>query len=148
MRDAIEATVEPVRIGPDVVVLSEENVIGHPRDILATPFYPQAAQRVGRLASLGLEADLRLFLSIRSYDRLLPSAYAEALKHAGPPPGGFAAVRARLLAEPPSWFDLVSRIRVAAPNVPLRIWRQDRTAATAIALRRRQAQPSESRAES
>ena len=125
MRDAIEATVEPVRIGPDVVVLSEENVIGLPRQILTTPFYPQAAQRIGRLASLGLEADLRLFLSIRSYDRLLPSAYAEALKHAAPPPGGFAAVRARLLAEPPSWFDLVARIRAAAPDVPLRIWRQE-----------------------
>lgn len=125
MRDAIETAVEPVRIGPEVVVLSEENILGLPRDILATPFYPQAAQRVGRLASLGLRADLRLFLSIRSYDRLLPSAYAEALKHASPPPGGFAAVRSRLLAAPPSWFELVERIRAAAPGVPLRIWRQE-----------------------
>ena len=125
MRDAIEATVEPVRIGPDVVVLSEENVLGLPRHVLATPFYPQADQKIGRLASLGLEADLRLFLSIRSYDALLSSAYAEALKFALPPPGGFAAARARLLAEPPSWFDLVSRIRDAAPGVPLRIWRQE-----------------------
>ncbi len=125
MRDAIEATVEPVRTGPAVVVVSEENVLGLPRHILATPFYPQAAQRIGRLASLALRADLRLFLSIRSYDRLLPSAYAEALKYAAPPPGGFAALRARLLAAPPSWFDLVSRLRAAAPSVPLRVWRQE-----------------------
>ena len=125
MRDAIEATVEPVRIGPETVVLSEENVLGLPRHVLATSFYPHAAQRVGRLASLGLRADLRLFLSIRSQDQLLPSAYAEALKFAPPPPGGFAAIRDRLVAEPPSWFDLVARLRAAAPGVPIRIWRQE-----------------------
>ena len=125
MRDAIEARVEPMRIGPDVVVLSEENILGRPRHILATPFYPQADQRIGRLASLGFRADLRLFLSIRSYDTLVPSAYAEALKHDPPPPGGFAAMRARLLAAPPSWFDLVARLRAAAPDIPLLIWRQE-----------------------
>jgi hypothetical protein len=125
MRDAIETRVEPMRIGPDVVVLSEENILGLPRHILATPFYPQVDQRIGRLASLGFRADLRLFLSIRSYDTLVPSAYAEALKHDPPPPGGFAAVRARCLAAPPSWFDLVARLRAAAPGIPLLIWRQE-----------------------
>ena len=125
MRDAIEARVEPVRIGPDVVVLSEENILGVPSHILSPSFYPQASQQVGRLASLGLRAELRLFLSIRSYDTLLPSAYAEALKYAVPPPGGFAATKARLLAKPPSWYDLVTRIDAAAPTVPLRIWRQE-----------------------
>jgi len=125
MREAIEATVEPLRIGPETVVLSEENIVGVPEQILAVPFYPQAALSVARLASLGLKADLMFFLSIRSYDTLLPSAYAEALKHAPPPAGGFGRIKARLLAEPPSWFDLVSRIRTAAPGVPLRIWRQE-----------------------
>jgi len=125
MRDAIETRVEPVRIGPAVVVLSEENILGLPHHVLTPAFYPQTAQGIGRLASLGLQAELRLFLSIRSYDTLLPAAYAEALKHASPLPGGFAAARARLLATPPSWFDLVSRIRAAAPALPLRIWRQE-----------------------
>jgi hypothetical protein len=125
MCDAIEATLTPVRIGPEVVVLSEENALGLPRHVLTRGFYPEAAQRIGRLASLGLRAELRLFLSIRSPDRLLPSAYAEALKFAPPPPGGFAAIRERLLAAPPSWFDLVARLRAAAPEVPLRVWRQE-----------------------
>lgn len=134
MRDAIEATVEPVRLGPEVVVLSEENVLGTPRHLLSTALYPQATQYVGRLASLGLRAELRFFLSVRSYDRLLPSAYAEALKHAPPRPGGFAAVRARLPLAPPDWFDLVARIRAAAPGVPLRIWRQEDYRANARAI--------------
>ena len=97
---------EPLRIGPETVVLSEENIVGMPEQILAVPFYPQAALSVARLASLGLKADLVFFLSIRSYDTLLPSAYAEALKHAPPPPGGFepdqgaAAGRAAELVRP------------------------------------------------
>lgn len=125
MRDAIGATVEPLRIGPDVVVLSEENVIGRPEQIFAEPFYPQVAQTVGRLASLAGRAELVLFLSIRGYDSFLPSAYAEHLKHSAPPPGGFEGMRARLVARPPSWHDLVRRIRAAAPAASLRIWRQE-----------------------
>ena len=125
MRDAIGATVEPLRLGPGVVVLSEENVIGRPEQIFAEPFYPQVAQTVGRLASLAGRAELVLFLSIRGYDSFLPSAYAEHLKHSAPPPGGFEGMRARLVARPPSWHDLVRRIRAAAPGASLRIWRQE-----------------------
>lgn len=125
MREVIEAVLEPLRIGPGCVVLSEENIIGVPHQILETPIYPQVTTSVSRLASLGLQAELALFLSIRSYDTLVPSAYAEALKHAPPPEGGFATVRERLLAAPPSWFDLVHRICTAAPMTSLRIWRQE-----------------------
>ena len=35
---------------------------------------------------------------------------------------------------PPSWFDLVARIRAAAPKVPLRIWRQEDYRANARAI--------------
>jgi hypothetical protein len=125
MRDAIEATVEPLRRGPGVVVLSEENILGRPEHIFAEPFYPQAGQTLGRLASLAGRADLVLFLSVRGYDSFLPSAYAERLKHSPPPAGGFEGMRARLVARPPSWHDLVQRIRAAAPTARLRIWRQE-----------------------
>lgn len=122
MREKIEATVEPLRLGPETVVLSEENILGVPHQILQVPFYPQAALSIARLATLGARAEVTFFLSIRGYDRLLPSAYAEALKFRAMP-GGFEA--ARLLARPPSWLDLVRQIRAAAPGIPLRIWRQE-----------------------
>ena len=125
MREAIEAVLEPLRIGPTNVVLSEENIIGVPHQIFEAPTYPQLTTSIARLASLALQAELVLFLSIRPYDTLLPSAYAEALKHAPPPEDGFEAVRARAMAAPPSWFDIVRRIRAAAPAAPLRIWRQE-----------------------
>ena len=41
---------------------------------------------------------------------------------------------AELLAGSPSWFDLVSRIRAAAPGIPLRIWRQEDYRANARAI--------------
>ncbi len=134
MRDAIEAVLAPLRIGPEVVALSEENIVGVPEHMLMVPFYPQAAQRIGRLASLAGRAEVVLFLSIRSYDTLIPSAYVETLKHGVPAPGGFAAAWAGLRAAPPSWFDLVARIRAAAPGVALRVWRQEDYRANARAI--------------
>ena len=125
MREAIEAVLAPLRIGPEVVAFSEENIVGVPEHMLMVPLYPRAAANVGRLATLAGRAEVVFFLSIRSYDTLIPSAYVETLKHVPPPPGGFQEARARLLSRPPSWFDLVSRIRAAAPGIPLRIWRQE-----------------------
>jgi hypothetical protein len=126
MREVIEALVDPLRLGPDTVVLSEENIVGTPQQQIYTEvLYPQAAVNVTRLASLGLRSELTLFLSIRSFDTLLPSAYAEALKHVPPPPGGFEGLKGRLLATPPSWFELVRRISSTVPEAPLRIWRQE-----------------------
>ena len=58
-----------------------------------------------------IDNEMVLFLSVRSYDTFLPSAYAEHLKHAPPEAGGFEALRERLVARPPSWYDLVCRIR-------------------------------------
>ena len=134
MRAAIESVVAPLRAGPEVVVLSEENIVGVPEHMLKVPSYPQAEPNVGRLASLAGRAEVMFFLSIRSYDTLLPSAYVETLKHALPPPGGFQEAVAELLARSPSWFDLVSRIRAAAPGIPLRIWRQEDYRANARAI--------------
>ena len=125
MRDAIETAVQPLRLGPDVVVISEENVLGIPQQIFAEPFYPHAGNALGRLASLSARAEMVLFLSIRGYDTFLPSAYAEHLKHAAPEPGGFETLRERLVARPPSWHDLVGRIHAAVPGVRLVIWRQE-----------------------
>lgn len=132
MRETIEAVVEPLRLGPQTVVLSEENILGIPDQVLRMPFYPQAAQSVARLAMLGSRAKLVLFLSIRGYDGLLPSAYAESLKFRPPRDGGFN--RARHLAAPPSWYDLVALIHRVAPGVPLRIWRQEDYRANAPAI--------------
>jgi hypothetical protein len=120
---------DPLRAGPTSFVLSEEKLMGGSLSIFSEPAYPLLERGVGLLASLatpaGGGAEVTLFLSIRSLDGQMPSAYVQELKFSPPIGGGFDRLKPRLLARPPSWFDLVRRIRAAAPAVPLRVWRQE-----------------------
>lgn len=116
----------PLRVGPGTLILSEEKLLGSSRHIFSDPAYPLIEKVVPLLAGLGEgEGGVTFFLSIRSFDTQLASAYAQELRVLPPPPGGFEALRARALARPPRWTDLVLRIRRAAPGVPIRIWRQE-----------------------
>lgn len=123
------AYLDPLRAATSALVLSEEKLMGGSRHVFSTPIYPHIERIVPMLASLGSRtggrAEVAFFLSIRSFDGQMPSAYVQELKFAPPPEGGFDAIKARVLARPPSWFELVRRIRRAAPGVPLRVWRQE-----------------------
>jgi hypothetical protein len=120
---------DPLRAGPRTFVLSEEKLMGGSLQAFATPIYPQVERMVPLLASLSAPAaggaEVTLFLSIRSFDGQMPSAYVQELKFSPPIAGGFDNLKERVLAAPPSWFGLVRRIRAAAPAVPLRVWRQE-----------------------
>ena len=116
---------DPLRAGPGTLVLSEEKLIGGSQQIFADPVYPKMHRIVVLLATLGRHADLTLFLSIRSFDTQLPSAYVQELRYMPPIGGGFENIKRRVLKRPPSWFELVRRIRAAAPGIPLRIWRHE-----------------------
>jgi hypothetical protein len=116
---------DPLRAGPATLVLSEEKLIGGSQLIFADPIYPGMHRIIRLLATLGRQADLTLFLAIRSFDTQLPSAYVQELRYMPPIGGGFDNIKRRVLRHPPSWFELVRRIRAAAPGVPLRVWRQE-----------------------
>ena len=60
----------------------------------AEPIYPQVQRITPLLATLGSRADVTLFLSIRSFDTQLPSAYVQELKVMPPIAGGFDTIRA------------------------------------------------------
>ena len=125
VRTLVEGILEPLRLGPDTVVLSEEKLLGAPRRVFNDPAYPLVEQVVPQLAALGPRGTVTLYLSIRGFDTHLPSTYAQELRVLAPAEGGFEAIRQRVLARPPSWFELVRRIRRAAPGTPLRVWRQE-----------------------
>jgi hypothetical protein len=125
VRRALAERLDPLRAGPTTLVLSEEKLLGGSQHVFSDPLYPQLERTVGLLATLAPRAELTLFLSIRSFDTQLPSAYVQELKFMPPIGGGFEGIRRRVLARPPSWFDMVRRIRAAAPGIPLRIWRQE-----------------------
>lgn len=129
-RRALTDRLRGLRRGGATVALSEENLIGSSLGLLGPEPYPTCGPMIRWLALLGEGAELRLFLAIRSFDALLPSAYAEASRrHAVP--GGFERVRARAAAEPPSWAGLIDRLRRAAPKAELRVWRYEDYAAHA-----------------
>jgi hypothetical protein len=121
----IAEILDPLREGPETVVLSEEKLMGAPRKVFSDPFYPMIEHIVPTLATLGGKADVTLFLSIRGFGAQLASTYAQELRVLPPPEGGFDTIRARLVQKPPSWFELARRVRRAAPSTPLRIWRQE-----------------------
>ena len=112
VRRILAEHLDPLRAGPTRMVFSE-------------PIYPQVQRVTALLATLAPRSRVTLYLSIRSFDTQLPSAYVQELKVMPVPGGGFEAIRRRVLARPPSWFELVRRIRAAAPGVPLRVWRQE-----------------------
>lgn len=117
-----------LRIGPETVLLSEENFLGDTRDAVGPRPYPVLGSRLRVLASLGRPADMRIFLSIRRMDQFLGSAYAEALRFFtfdAP----FETLGPRFAAAPPRWTEVIGRIRQAAPGVPLTVWRYEDYAA-------------------
>jgi hypothetical protein len=122
MRRKIDARVGPLRSGPPVVAISDENMPGLATALLGGDFYPAAERRLRPFAALARgPAPLAVFLSVRDPAGLLPSAYAQVLR-SRPVPGGFGPIRERALARPPRWSDLVARVRRALPGVPLRVW--------------------------
>ena len=125
VRRVVTRHLDPLRAGPATLVLSEEKLIGGSQQIFAEPIYPRMQRIVALLATLRRQAEVTLFLSIRSFDTQLPSAYVQELRYMPPIAGGFDNIKRRVLKRPPSWFELVRRIRAAAPGVPLRVWRQE-----------------------
>ena len=122
MRRRIEALVAPLRLGPDRLAISEENFLGLSPDLLRGAFYPKAEWNLATFGSLsGGRRELRLFLSVRSFETLLPSAYVQTLRGM-PFPGGFGPVKAATLNRPPSWAELAARIRRTLPQARLHLW--------------------------
>lgn len=112
------------RRGPTTMLISDEDLLGYAFDQLTNPLYgqPKCLHLLRALAGTGR---MRLFLGIRSLDGLVPSAYAQTLKAVVPEPGMMDRVRKTLADDPPSWVDLVDRLRAALPGVPLTVWRYE-----------------------
>jgi hypothetical protein len=124
LRQAFLACLEPLRAGPDRLILSEENFLGFPRSAVAERPYRSAPLRLRALAAVGATAPLHLFLTIRRMDSFLPSAYAQVLRD-HPPKARLAGLTRRWSEAPPRWTDIVRRIRQAVPGAALTVWRYE-----------------------
>jgi len=67
---------------PEILIISEENFLGSPESLGNSGIlYQDFHQRVAALSNLFIDNEVKVFLSIRSYDSFYPSMYAEIFRH-------------------------------------------------------------------
>lgn len=106
------------------MAFSEENLLGTTRGILGGTLYPRL-WRMHLIAQLSRVAPLHLFLTIRSLDAYLPSAYAEALKGAPLSRAEFREAVALFAARSHHWTGLLARLVKIAPDARIEVWNFD-----------------------
>lgn len=104
--------------GADIVIVSEENLLGYPRDACTFPLYPGLEGRLSCLPRSECEA----FLAVRNPADFATSIYSEAMRH-DPHLISLEETRQAFLAQERPWTDVIERIRRFFPN--LRIWKYD-----------------------
>ena len=114
-----------LRTGAPVLVLSEENLVGSIPALFEPRPYPRVARRVRALAAEAGTAPVTLFLAIRSFDRLWPSAHSQWLRHNPHDPGRIDRARHIARSAPPSWAEVVGRQHRAVPGATVRVWRYE-----------------------
>lgn len=108
---------------PRVMLLSEESMLGAPRQLLEGCFYPEAAERMRNLGDMLGGGPITLFLSVRNPATLLPSAYTQCLRGGIRDLPRMPEVESINLRMTPTWTDLVRRIREGLPRARLVAWR-------------------------
>jgi len=103
------------------LVVSEENMIGTPRDNLARgALYPHLPQRLARFVNaFGGKID-DIGLCIRNYEDYWASVLAFSTAHGGDVPSPSEA--AQLARQPRNWTTLVQDITQAVPNARITVW--------------------------
>ena len=102
-------------------IISDENMIGTCGGMVgAGKLYPQLRTKLGTVAGMVSEHELRLFISIRCYASFYAAAYCEALRYGN---GCSAEVFKRRL-EPASrrWRDVLAEIADLFPASPIVVW--------------------------
>jgi hypothetical protein len=109
------------------ILLSEENIIGSSLGLMDAMPYRDFDQKLNFISLLSTQYDLKLFLSIRSFDKVLPGAYITGLRF-----NPIAAIKAKdkLLEQLvqknyPSWYELIERLLVRFENINLQVWTQE-----------------------
>ncbi len=107
------------------MVLSEENILGFPLELLSDPIYPKLEERIRFLNVLTQDRSVRVFLSIRSFDQVLPGAYSTALRFNRRTKEKREAFLSNMEPARFCWVDLVKRIQSVLPQVDISVWRQE-----------------------
>jgi hypothetical protein len=119
---------------PRRLLISEENILGLSTDLLEG-LYPRARTQLEPWAAALGSTRLQIYLSIRNYAEILPSAYSQALRD-GAVPHAMTSYRTHWLGRKPSWIDLIKAIQAVFGATPLTVWSIDFYAHSASAVRK------------
>jgi hypothetical protein len=122
-RASLEELVMPLRSGPEKIIVSEENIIGNSVQLLRG-LYPDVQSRLVPWSSIMDQRRTTVFVSLRNFADVLPSAYSQALRDGSiiPPFRDFLAF---WLEKRPKWSEFISRVREAFRISRLRVWTFD-----------------------
>ena len=110
--------------GADHVVASEEDILGYSPGLFEEVFYPDLTG-LDLIPVVCRGGAIRLFLSIRSYDKILPSGFFETYKFY---PDALAMLERgvkNLVAGRSGWPDLMDRIAQRLPEAEISFWCQE-----------------------
>ena len=81
----LTSAIDQLPLGPNAkrVIISDENLIGSPRDIFSSgTIYPNALNQLKTFGnSLSHKIVKNIFVCLRSYDQYIPSSYCEMIRH-------------------------------------------------------------------
>lgn len=103
-------------------VISEENFLGLPRDLISGDLYPKSNFFFRTLNKLSSRSRVKVFLSIRSQATFFESAYTEALKHDHLGARTRRELAIRLSRKQPSWATFLRNAVRLAPNCEFIVW--------------------------
>lgn len=115
------------------LLLSEEDILGDSRTITGACLYPDLS-RLALLRRMAGRGRMEIYLSIRSLDGFLPSAYAEIIKGRRYARSDFHRFVKTFRDLETPWTDLVKRIRQAVPSASVHVWTQEDYAQDALGI--------------
>ncbi|MEM7702005.1 MAG: hypothetical protein AAF251_08730 [Pseudomonadota bacterium] len=105
------------------VTISEENLLGYPRDSFSGTIYPRAAQTLNLLRPALEGQRVEIYLALRSYPAFISSLYGEALQHGDHTPiEGFKRMHR---SADGLWPRVVETLSGAFPGSPITVWRYE-----------------------
>lgn len=126
LRRRLRAPGQPFRQLLDMVdismpsIISDENIIGNPSDVLRGVFYVNAGERLRRVAVALGPRETEIWLCVRAYPAFLASLFSEALRH-----GYHASIEEfveRNASPQGGWPSLVRTIHGCFPAARIRVW--------------------------
>lgn len=108
------------------ILISDENLLGCSRDLLypGPRIYPHLEKRLKGIELLSKASSVEIYLSIRSYDSLLVSAYCQCLRQGwGKKLPPLDTLLEQFASTPPNWLSFLSRIQRQIPQARIRFWK-------------------------